>query len=188
MITYLKGKVAAKMESSLVIVTGDLGYEVAVPVPLWRRAKTGAVFQCFTHEYIRENSRELFGFSSLPELLFFRKLISISGVGPRVGMHVMSLGTLRELQNAIAGGNISYLTAIPGVGTKIAQKIILEMKGKLDLTEGASSEERESIEALESLGYSASQAREAFRRVSPEITDVGDRVRAALKTLGQKVR
>lgn len=188
MLSYIKGTIAAKMEGAIIVVTGDLGFEIAVPAPLWRKAKMGARIQCFTHEYVREDSRELYGFASLPELLFFRKLISISGVGPKVGLHVMSLGTLKDLQTAIAQGNLSYLTAIPGVGTKIAQKIVLEMKGKLDLTEGASPEERESIEALESLGYSTAQAREALCRVSPDITDVGERVRTALKTLGQKVR
>jgi holliday junction DNA helicase RuvA len=188
MISFLKGTIAAKTENTLIIVTNDVGFEVTVPAPLWRTLAVGAVAECFTHEYVREDSRELYGFGSLGELQFFRKLISISGVGPKVAVHVMSLGVLKELQAAIAAGNIAFLTAIPGVGKKIAQKIVLEMKGKLDLTEGVSLEEQESIEALESLGYTKAQAREALRRVAGDVTDVSDRVRAALKVLGQKVR
>lgn len=188
MLSYLKGVIKVKTEDTLIVVVSDIGYEVEVPVGFWRKLKADETAEIFTHEYNREDSRELYGFETVGELQFFRKLIGISGVGPRVAMHVMSLGTLRELQTAIAAGNISYLTAIPGVGTKTAQKIVLEMKGKLDLSEGASPEEQEAIEALESLGYSKSQAREALRKVSGEITDISDRIRAALKVLGQKAR
>lgn len=188
MIIYLKGIVAAKTNESLIVVNNDLGFEVAVPVALWRRAVVHAPIELFTHEHIREDSRELYGFATLGELQFFRKLLTVSGVGPRSALNLFSLGSLHEIQTAIASGNIAYLTAIPRVGTKIAQKIVLEMKGKLDLAEGASPEEQETLEALESLGYSKSQAREALRRTSGELIDVGDRVRAALKILGQKVR
>lgn len=188
MISYLKGEVIAKTNESLIVVTNNLGFEVAVPTSLWRKVPVRAPIEIFTHEYLREDSRELYGFVTLAELQFFRKLLTISGVGPRVALLILSLGTLQEIQTAIASGNIAYLTAIPRVGTKIAQKIVLEMKGKLDLAEGASPEERDTLEALESLGYSKAQAREALRRVSGELTDVGDRVRAALKILGQKVR
>jgi len=188
MLSYIKGIIGAKTENAVIIVNNDLGYEVVVPVSFWRKLKNGQVIECFLHEHIREDARQLFGFESMGELKFFKKLISISGIGPKVGILTMSVGSLDELQIAIANGNVSYITAVPGIGTKIAQKIILEMKGRLDLTEGTSVEEKESVEALESLGYSAMQARDALRQVSPSITDVGDRVRAALRLLGQKVR
>lgn len=188
MIAFLKGTVAAKTNESLIVVNNDLGFEVAVPVALWRKAVMNAPIELFTHEHVREDTRELYGFATMSELQFFRKLLTISGVGPRSALNLFSLGTLNEIQTAIASGNIAYLTAIPRVGTKIAQKIVLELKGKLDLAEGASPEEQETLEALESLGYSKAQARDALRRVSGELTDVGDRVRAALKILGQKVR
>lgn len=188
MLSYLKGVVGAKTERGLIIINHDIGYEAAVPVPFWRKAKLRETIAMFTHEYVREDIHDLYGFETMVDLSFFKKLISISGVGPKVALSVMSLGTLTELQIAIAAGNVSYLTAIPGVGTKIAQKIVLEMKGKLDLSEGASPEEREAIEALESLGYNKAQARDVLRAVPGDVVDVGDRVRAALKNLGQKVR
>lgn len=188
MISYLKGVVAAKLDESILVVNNDLGFEVFVPAPLWRKMKSGDQIAVFTHEHVREDSRDLFGFASLGELGFFKKLIGISGIGPKLALNLMSLGTLAELQAAIASGNVSYLTAIPRVGTKSAQKIVLEMRGRLDLTEGASPEDRDAIEALESLGYSRSQAREALRRVPGDVVEVDERVRAALKTLGQKVR
>lgn len=188
MIAYLKGTVTSKTNESLIVVNNDLGFEVMVPVALWRKTIISTPIELFTHEYIREDSRELYGFATVNELYFFRKLLTISGVGPRSALNLFSLGTLNEIQTAIANGNIAYLTAIPRVGTKIAQKIVLELKGKLDLAEGVSQEEQETLEALESLGYSRAQAREALRRVSGALTDVGDRVRAALKILGQKVR
>lgn len=187
MITYIKGTVFAKTNDAVIIENNDIGYEVRVTAPLWRKTTVGLTCACFTHEYIREDSRELFGFGTLAELRFFKRLISISGVGPKSALAVLSLGTLRDIETAVTHGNVSFLTAIPGIGQKTAQKIILELKGKLELTEGTPSD-RETTEALESLGYSAAQAREALRHISPEITDVGDRIRAALKLLGQKVR
>lgn len=187
MISYLKGTVLAKTDDAVIVENNEIGYEVRVPVTLWRKITVGLTMACFTHEYIREDSRELFGFNTLAELRFFKRLISISGVGPKSALAVLSLGTLRDIETAVTQGNISFLTAISGIGQKTAQKIILELKGKLDLTEGTPSD-HETTEALESLGYSTSQAREALRHISPEIIDVGDRVRAALKLLGQKIR
>lgn len=184
MIAYLKGKLLTKTDESLVVENNDLGYEVRVPVPVWSKFAPGETVTLYTHEYIREDSRDLFGFASLAELSFFKKLISISGVGPKIALHVLSLGTIQEIQTAIASGNVTYLTTIPGIGQKTAQKIVIELKGKLDLTESAG--DHESIDALQSLGYSAAQATAALRSVSPEITDVGDRVRATLKFLGKR--
>ncbi|MBI4280924.1 Holliday junction branch migration protein RuvA [Candidatus Uhrbacteria bacterium] len=188
MVVFLKGIILAKTPEAIIIENNDIGYEVMVTAPFWRATKEGQIISCYTHEYLRENSRELYGFVSLAELLFFRKLIGISGVGPKIALHVFSLGTLKEIQSAIAAGNISFLTAIPGIGQKTAQKIVLELKGKLDLTEGDGGGDGETIEALQSLGYSRAQAAEALRRISPEISEVGERVRAALRVLGQKVR
>lgn len=187
MISYLKGIVLAKTEETVIIENNDLGFEVSVPVTLWRKLVPGMPAALFTHEYIREDSRQLYGFAALPELRFFRKLISISGVGPKIALHVLSLGSLRDIETAVMSGNVAFLTAIPGIGVKTAQKIVLELKGKLDLSEG-SGESRETIEALESLGYSGAQAREVLGRISPEIQNVGDRIRAALRLLGQKIR
>ncbi|MBI4133050.1 Holliday junction branch migration protein RuvA [Candidatus Uhrbacteria bacterium] len=186
MIAYVKGIVHEKTEGGVIVENNDLGFEVAVSVPLWRKLKTGDVVQLFTHEYIREDSRELYGFATPGELRFFRKLISISGVGPKIALHVLSLGTLRDIEAAVTTGNVAYLTAIPGIGAKTAQKIVIELKGRLDLAESPGG--NETLEALQSLGYTQMQAREALRRISPDVTDVGERVRAALKVLGQRVR
>ncbi len=187
MIAYLQGQILAKTEETVIVENNGLGFETRITVPLWRRLALGSSVSLFTHEYLREDSRELYGFTSLAELRFFRKLITISGVGPRSALQVLSLGTLPEIETAVTTGNVAFLTAIPGIGQKTAQKIILELKGKLDLTQ-TNTEDEETLEALESLGYSRTQGREAIRRLSPEITEVGDRIRAALKILGQKVR
>ncbi|MDP3985338.1 MAG: Holliday junction branch migration protein RuvA [bacterium] len=187
MIAYLKGIILAKTADALIIVNHDVGYEAKVPATLWRQVSTGDEIMLSTHEYQREDSRELYGFASFSEREFFRKLISISGVGPKIALHVCSLGSLGEIQTAIATGNVAFLTAIPGIGRKTAQKIVLELKGKLDFTEN-DGVDTESIDALVSLGYSPSHAREALQSVSPEISDISERVRAALKVLGQKVR
>ncbi len=187
MISYIKGIVLAKTDDAVIVLNNDIGYEVRLAAPLWRKVTVGLTLACFTHEHIREDARELFGFATMGELRFFKRLISVSGVGPKSALNVLSLGTLRDIETAVTQGNVSFLTAIPGIGQKTAQKIILELKGKLELGEGTASD-RETVEALESLGYSAMQARETLRHISPEITDVSDRVRAALKLLGQKVR
>ncbi|MEK7516286.1 MAG: Holliday junction branch migration protein RuvA [Patescibacteria group bacterium] len=180
MISYLKGAIIAKTESSVIVDVADLGFEVFLPLPLLRELREGDAVTLWTHEYLREDARDLYGFKSAEELRFFRRLITISGVGPRTALHILSTGSLAKVRKAIAEGDIGFLTSVPGVGKKTAQKVILEMRGALGEEHGSEM----LVDALIGLGYSRSEAREAAKQV-PE-GEPEAQIRAALKILGKK--
>jgi len=184
MISYLEGIVKKKTDSYVIVMISDIGYQVFMPAKMLVNLKEGEKASIFVHDHLRENAHDLFGFSTHAELEFFWRLLDISGVGPRMAMNIIALGSIEDLVKNIEKGNIDYIFQVSGVGKKTAQKIVIELKGKLDLS-GADEEEQEVILALKNLGYTASQAREAVRKVSKEITETGDKVREALRYLSK---
>lgn len=191
MISFIEGKVIFKGERFLVIDTGGIGYRIFVGPDVLRKAKKEEVIKLWTHLYVREDSMELYGFLEYPELDFFETLIQISGIGPRSALGVLSVAPLDTLKRAIASGETSYLTQVSGIGKKIAEKIVLELKDKLGKVGfGAEEsiflkEEEDVLRALRSLGYSYSEAREAIKQLSPNITGTQERVKEALKILAK---
>jgi len=180
MIAYLKGKILAKTDVSVIIDVADLGFEAFVPLPLLRELREGNAATLWTHEYLREDARELYGFRTMEELRFFRRLIAISGVVPRTALHLLSAGALSRVRKAITEGDVGFLTSVPGVGKKTAQKVILEMRGALGEEGGG----EEVVDALISLGYSRAEAREAVKQIPAG--DAEEQIRAALKILGKR--
>jgi Holliday junction DNA helicase RuvA len=183
MIASLRGIVLDITPASVVIEAHGVGYRIfATPAALGGMRKREEQF-LFTHDLVRDDARDLYGFLSLDELRLFERLIAISGVGPRVALSMMSLGSADALKRAIMAGDLEMLTSVPGVGRKIAQKVVLELKGQIVEESGAAGPDREVVDALVSLGYSASQARDALKSVPAGVTDVSDRVREALRRL-----
>ena len=185
MIAYLKGRIILKNIHSAVVVVNDVGYEVFLSAKNLEALKKNDGAEFYTHEYLREDSRELYGFASITELNFFRQLLSVSGVGPKMAMNILSVADLEDLRAAVNSGDLTLLTSGSGVGTKTAQKIILELKGKLVDASGASASD-EVAGALVNLGYSKEQAALAVKNISKDLTKTEDRLRAALKSLGKK--
>lgn len=159
----------------------DVGYKVVLPEDA-ANAVSGAV-TFFTHEVQREDQRELFGFESMEALEFFWKLTNVSGVGPRSGQKIVYSGSVSRVKENIMKGNVAFLTAIPGVGTKTAQKIILELKGALAEAPGAVSVDADALEALLGLGYPRKQAEDVLAMIDAESSE--ERVRKALKMMGR---
>ena len=185
MISTLKGIVTHRSEDTATIEVGGIGYEVSLPVPELAKLKMGALAHLYTHEVIRDDRRELFGFGSREELEFFRKMISVSGVGPRTSLHVLSLG-IGKVREAIGKGDATFLSSAPGVGTKTAQKIVLELKGVIaDITKTTSKGD-EIVDALVGLGYGRADAADAVAQLPAEIIEPGERLRAALKIMGKR--
>jgi Holliday junction DNA helicase RuvA len=183
MIASLRGRVISLMSGAVILEVGGVGYRIqAAPNTLTHLAMGEEAF-IHIHDHIREDAHDLFGFLSEDALGLFERLISISGVGPKAGMNILSIGSVDAVTRAIMAGDLTVLTSAPGVGTKIAQKIILELKGQLVDPETATGPDREVIDALVSLGYSAAQARQALKSVSAEITDVSERVKEGLRNL-----
>jgi Holliday junction DNA helicase RuvA len=185
MVGSLRGKVLEVHVSTFLLEVGGVGYVVKAAAPVLSSLFVGEERFVYIHDHVREDARDLFGFSSYSELEFFERLLSISGVGPKVALTILSVGSIDTVRRAVMQGDLAMLTSVPGVGKKTAQKIILDLKGQLVEEEGMSPGDGEVVEALVSLGYSAQTSREALKSVSPEIVDVAARVREALKRLSK---
>ncbi len=187
MIGSLRGIVQDININNLLLDVGGVGYLVYAPVHTVAEAKLGK--ELFVHTYlaVRETALDLYGFATADEQRFFEMLIGISGVGPKSALSILSLADVPTLQNAIAQNNIDYLTKVSGIGKKLAQKIVLELKDKVgDVTVAGSSANQDDasvIEALEAMGYKQSEAREAVKQLPTKVKGLNARVAAALKSM-----
>jgi len=189
MIGSLKGEIILKTDKFLILETSSgVGYKINVsPENFLISKKEGDSVFLWIYTHVREDAMELFGFLDYKELALFEMLISVSGIGPRSALVILSVATVDTLARAISTGDVTYLTKISGIGKKTAEKIVLELRDKLEMTDegGTLQEEIDALEALKSLGYSQGEAREALKRVSPD-TDTNTKVREALRILGGK--
>lgn len=189
MIAYLDGLVQLKTEKFVVMNAGGVGYKVFVgPETLRKIPEKNDNVKVWTHQYVRENSLELYGFLQYAELELFEALIEISGIGPKGALGILAIAPVDTLKKAIASGDTSYLTRVSGVGKKTAEKIVLELREKLagkGVTVSAPelAEEADALEALVALGYSQREAREALNRVGDKSGNAEQQVKEALKSL-----
>ncbi len=190
MIASLQGTVTDKGESFFVVETGGVGFKVHVPAPLVARWGTlGKHVQLYTHLHMRENEVSLYGFETRKELVFFQSLLGVSGIGPKVALGALSAGHVDALRAAIAAGDSDALTQLPGIGKKTAQRIILDLRGKLEAAELApvspfSPADADVIAALISMGYNDTEARATVASLPDEEMSVEDRLLLALRHLG----
>ena len=191
MISFLKGKIIFKGERFLVIDVGGVGYRVFVGPDVLRKAKCKEQFKLWTHLHLREDIQELYGFLEYAELDFFETLIQISGIGPKSALGVLNVAPLDTLKSAIAAGDTSYLTQVSGIGKKIAEKIILELRDKLGKIGFGGEEniflkdEGDVLKALRTLGYSYQEAREVIKQLPSNVIGTQERVKEALRILGK---
>lgn len=188
MIAYLKGTLLHKEARAVILEVGGIGYAVHVGAETIAGLSMGSHAALWTHLAVRENSLDLYGFSARTDRDFFEQLISISGIGPKSALAIMNLAPTATLRPAIAGGDTTYLTKVSGIGKKMAQKIILELREKMAVegkdSPGAPSDDTDVLEALVTLGYSARIARETLQKIDPGKVGVNERVKAALALLG----
>jgi Holliday junction DNA helicase RuvA len=139
---------------------------------------------------VREDQLALYGFLNEEELTMFELLISISGIGPKVALSILSIADVKTICTAIVNKDPSILTRVSGVGKKTAERVIIELQNKVDAVniddQATTLAGQDAIEALTSLGYSVTEARDALKLVPADITDVSKRIRQALKNLGKK--
>jgi len=188
--SYIKGTVSGITHEFAVIEAGGIGYKVNMPFSEISRLPVGESAKVFTYMYIREGILDLYGFISEDSLNTFELLLSISGVGPKAAIAVLSVLTPPELALALANGDFNAIKKAPGIGEKIAKRIILELKGKLDIiSEGdeenlpiANSIADEAINALIVLGYSANDAKTAVSGVK-SAENIESLIKEALKAL-----
>lgn len=196
MIEYLDGKVVSRKPTACVLDVNGVGYEVLVPLSTFESVpREGSGFKFYTHHHVREDAEQLFGFASVDERSVFRTLISVSGVGPKLGLAALSALRPEELRRCVATSDVAQLTRIPGVGRKTAERMIVELRDRLvprdtdaivgrTALSGRSSTHNDAILALESLGLSRAAAEKQVAAVAgahPESTTTEDIIRLALK-------
>lgn len=188
MIGYLEGKIVDSDISKITVLSGGVGFVVNTTPDNAVRLSGAEKAKVWTHMVVREDAMELYGFVDKEELAFFKILINISGIGPKTALGVLSASSIKNLKSAVASGDIAYLTKISGIGKKIAEKMIFELKEKLgrETSDGADSVRGDTdvLEALVSLGYGERDAREAIKKLPRDISGASDRVKSALKILG----
>jgi len=195
MIASLRGKLEKRGEDYLVINVGGIGFKVKVTTQMRDEAgDEGGSITVYTHLHVRENELALYGCASEEELALFEQLLTVSGVGPKMALSILSRVTPEMLRTAIAQGQVDVLSQIPGIGKKMAQRLVLDLKGKIDLTglvdlPPLSFAETEVLTALTGLGYSMAEAQAAVRSLptDPGLT-VEDKLLLALRYFGSQAQ
>lgn len=190
MIAQLEGKIAGLKGNSVILSVGGVGYQIFVSA--YTLGKVAGMDQVLfhIHTHVREDQLALYGFLHEDELSMFELLISISGIGPKVALSILSIADVKTIRTAIVNKDPGILTRVSGVGKKTAERVIVELQNKVesvDIDDQAGAlAGQDAIEALVSLGYSVTEAREALKSVPADVADVGKRIRQALRNLGKK--
>jgi Holliday junction DNA helicase RuvA len=194
-IASVEGVVGAIAGDSLVIEVGGIGYRVFAAPSILASAQPGSRLKLHTYHLVREDQQALYGFRTSEELGFFNLLLTVTGVGPKVALAIVGSRPTADLQLAIMTGDQAVLVAIPGIGKKLAERVIFELKEKVAAAGvaavgpsavGAEASEGEVVAALQALGYSLGEARQASRAALGDLSvgsTLEERVKAALRTL-----
>lgn len=195
MLGYIKGKLAEKDLTFAIVDVNGIGFKIFTSAHTLSTVNTGDDVTFHTYLYIKEGIMDLYGFSTKDELRMFELLISVSGVGAKGAIAILSVGSPSKIAVAVATGDIKLIKSASGIGPKIAQRIALELKDKIkneELTSGVEISEEvfvdtgvksEAVSALMVLGYSKSEAEKAVSKVNIETNDVEEIIKAALKAL-----
>ncbi|MGC9598925.1 MAG: Holliday junction branch migration protein RuvA [Minisyncoccia bacterium] len=192
MLYSVAGKLTLKSDHFAVVTAAGLGIKLfASKQTLKALPAVGADVKFFTHLYVREDTLDLYGFLSAEEMNFFEMLISVSGIGPKSALSILDIAPLGELSAAIKEGRPDLLTRASGVGRKTAERVIVELRGKVESARSGLVVEKmegdaDIVEALTSLGYRREEARAALGKVDPKVRGMEERLRAALGALGKK--
>ncbi|OHA83655.1 MAG: Holliday junction DNA helicase RuvA [Candidatus Yonathbacteria bacterium RIFCSPLOWO2_01_FULL_47_33b] len=193
MISHLSGTLLFASDRLIVVDVGGVGYKVRVALDTLRalRGVADKKVSLWTHLVVREDALDLYGFQNEAELEFFEMLISVSGIGPKGALGILNVAPVDHLKEAIAQGDASALTKVSGIGSKSAQKIVLELREKVGGREGVVvpagmlREEHDAIAGLVALGFPEREAREALKDVPADIKGTSARIKYALKHLGK---
>lgn len=193
MIATLNGVVAEKLAGLLVLEVNGVGYSLLVPNEDFSLLNTGEQVKLYVYEHIRENMYDLYGFSSLDSKRLFEQLLEVNGVGPKMALNILGVGTADAVRTAIAAGDTKFIQAAPGVGKKVAERAVVDLKDKVGLvsSEGATDflqgpvMEDEAMQAMVALGFTMQDAVMALQKIDDKLP-TKDRVKLALKHKGRK--
>ncbi|MDA9689949.1 Holliday junction branch migration protein RuvA [Betaproteobacteria bacterium] len=183
MINRILGIIVERNPSVVIVDVGGVGYEIGIPVSTFSKLPPiGEKVLLFTHLYIREDSHQLFGFLEEMERSLFGKIIKVSGIGPRVGLAILSTISPASLVSYIENRNTENLCQIPGIGKKTAERMILELNGKIETLPENTNDNEELVQALLSLGYSEKEVRSTVSTIEYKLT-IQEKIKKALKLL-----
>ncbi len=190
MIAKISGKIEYIRENYVVVEVGGIGYKIYLTSYSLGKISGQESVSFFTYTYVREDALALYGFLSLEELGMFELLISISGIGPKAALGILTIATPKTIKTAILNEDSSILTKVSGIGKKTAERVILELQNKVgDISNDDKDEavaDSDAIEALMTMGYNITEAREALKLVPKSTKDISQKIRLALKSLGKK--
>ena len=193
MISYLEGIIIFKGDRFTVISCGGGGYKVYMaPETIRRIAGTGEIIKVWTHLHVRETDMDLYGFLTYAEMQFFEVLIGVSGIGPKSAIGILGVAPLDILKRAIAAGETNYLTKVSGIGKRMAEKIIVELRDKLggatmpDSMRTELAADADVLDALITMGYSQSEVRQVVSHIPTGISGTKERLGEALRMLGKR--
>lgn len=189
MISTLEGTVSELLGDVIVISVNGVGYGVNVTLEDHSQLKVGSKTKLYIYEHIREVSHDLFGFCKLDTKDLFEQLLNVNGVGPKMALAILNLGSSNEVRTAIAGGDTKFIQAASGVGKRVAERVVVDLKDKVGLvagdtdhlfTSGSLAIQDEAVQGLVALGYSVQDAQVALSKVDTKLS-TEERIKAALK-------
>ncbi len=190
MISSIQGTINSKDKESVEIVINGLGYKIFITKPLLAKVKVGQTIKLFTKLQVKDDSLSLYGLATQSEMEYFKRLISVSGIGVKSALNILSLVSLKNLENAIINKEVESLTKISGIGKKTAERIILELKGVVGKNSLSASDIKNdvlAIDALLEMGYSIQQARKAIQQISSfQNIRAEEKIKRALKILSSR--
>ena len=190
MIGYLNGTIQKKFAKNIILNTGNVGYLVNLTAPLLEKCSVGKSLEIYIFTKVREDDISLYGFISVEELEFFKTVLNVNGVGPKIALEILS-HDMEKTKAAILSNDLLFLSKIPGIGKKTAERIVLDLKNKLDWVDSirthgnvekdGTNENEEALEALLTLGYQRFEIARIFNKMPSEITKTEEMVTYFLK-------
>jgi Holliday junction DNA helicase RuvA len=191
MIAYLSGKIRKRLEKGIILDTGNVGYLVHLPAPLLEKSAEKSDAEFYIYTKVREDDISLYGFETVGELDFFKTLLNVNGIGPKLGLEILSQNP-EKVKAALMSGDLLFLTKIPGIGKKTAERIVVELKGKISwedisLSRAHGSLEQpfgeEAVQALTGLGYQKFEINRILKDMPSVISKAEDVITYFLKNV-----
>lgn len=189
MINSLSGKIIDLTGNEITLDVNGVGYQVFIPVRLALSIKLDASVRMYIYTHVREDQLQLYGFTDKPDKQIFMQLLSVSGIGAKTALAILSSGSAETIAAAISNADVDYFSSIPGIGKKSSQRIIVDLKPKLGAIKEldlSATENPQVLSALKSLGFTASEAKQALSKIdNKHQLSESDIIRQALKNLGK---
>lgn len=190
MIAYLKGQVIKKTEKDIILLVNNIGYEIYLPEKFLSDINSNQDLELFVYHKQREDAQELYGFSSYEEREFFKQLLTVSGVGPKSAISVLSIASVSDLRTAIVSGNSDMFKRVSGIGSKTAERIIIDLKNKLgsvnfsiSSSDVSGNQDLDVFEALSVLGFQDNDIRSVYNQIPKDLEKSSEKIKYALKLL-----